>query len=671
MLTADLALGQTASWTAASLPEVLISVLQKRFCDLRVVAEMDTAQLVAEIAQQMQNRSDVTATNCGVHARNTEKHTATIFFSFMDEFLAEAVLRVTVQLVTHLTNPELTPQQLMKLLHQGLDLTVRAGLDQSTQLILTEAERRGIPWFRISRLSRHIQLGQGKRQRRTFETLRSAESPIGRDLSRDKLISLQMLGQLGLPVGRYEAVRDVNAALKAAEKIGYPVVLKPVFGKQGISVYSKLLNAEELRAAYAKVAGQGQFLVQSFFAGDDHRILIVDGKLISAAKRIAACVTGDGIHTIKELVEEANKDPRRAQVFDNVAKPIPFDDETDRMLAHQGHTRDSVPAEGEYVRMRLIANTSNGGMAVDVTHTIHPDNARAAIKAALALELTVAGVGFIVGDITKSWREVGGGICEVNSIVGLRVHMLANADIDVVGPIIETIFPNRNNGRILTAMIAGANGNATAALIVKDILTCAGHDVGLATAKGVSVGDEPLTKGDFAGVAAAHMVMRDPTVTAAVLETSRAGLLESGAYLDRCDVSALLGNDGIQTFGEAAAPLRRMLETANQAVVLNAEDPLCASLAQEFSGSVRTILYAMDGECGALRQHIDNGGDGVFSTAAGVGEIVIVQGKTRTSLIAKTELPSHDISNLLAAVGIALGLGLSHDQIRRGLEAVR
>ncbi len=248
-------------------------------------------------------------------------------------------------------------------------------------------------------------------------------------------------------------------------------------------------------------------------------------------------MTGDGNDTITELVERTNHDPRRAEVFDKIVKTTVLDHETDRALAHQGLARNSVPAAGQYVRLRLIANSRTGCGAEDVTDIIHPDNAAVAIKAAKALELTVAGVDFIVGDVTKSWREVGGGICEVNSVVGLRVHMLANPKRDVTGPIIETIYPNRQNGRIPTAVIAGTGGEAT--LILKNILARAGLVVGLATAECVQIGGENVTSGNHATNDGAAMVLRDPTVTAAVLEISDMELLEAGMYLDHCDVAAL------------------------------------------------------------------------------------------------------------------------------------
>lgn len=678
VLAADLSLGEAASWTAASLAEPLIAILQEKLRDLRVAASMDAAEFAAELAQQMQARSDVTAARCGVYARDPEKRTATIFFSCKDEFLAKTVLAVTAQLVTQLTNPALAPPQLIKLLQQGLYHTAHAGLDQSTQLMLGEAERRNIPWFRINRTTRFIQLGQGARQRRTFETLRSTESPIGRELSRDKVGALQMLKQIGLPVGEFAEVRDMNSALKAAERIGYPVVLKPVIGKQGISVYSKLLNADELRTAYAKVAGKGRFLVQRFFPGEDHRILIVDGKLISAAHRIAASVTGDGKRTIRELVDQYNNDPARHEAFDKMAKPIPFDEETDRMLSHQGLTRDSVPKKGQYVRMRLIANTSNGGMAKDVTHLVHPDNARAAIKAAKAMELRVAGVDFIVGDIAKSWHDVGGGICEVNSIVGLRVHLLANADIDVVGPIIETIYPKRDNGRIPTAMITGTKGKSTTTRMLGRILACAGHTAGVVTTDGVVVGEEEIAKGDLAGSSGASIVLRDPTVSAVALETARGGLIKSGMYLDWCDVAALtnigreqIGMDGIETVEEMAALKRKVLEAARKAVILNADDAHCAAMSEEFTKSIRTILFSLDAKSSVVRQHIRNGGEAIILAG---GSIELQNGAGSEPLLRVSELPSTmngliraNIANAMAAAGLAIGLGVVHEHIRDGL----
>lgn len=677
--TGELALEDAAAWTVSSLPQPLAALLQEKLPDLEIGARDNAAQLVTAIAQQFQLMGDVTPSLFGVHSYDQEKHVAKIFFGAMDPYLAKISLLLAVQLGSALALGQLAAENAAALVGRCVERVLRLAMDQSTRVMIQEVEKRDIPWFRMSALTRHVQLGQGHWQRRIFETLRSAESPIGRDLSRSKLLTFQILHHLQLPVGRFSAIHSVESALKAAGTIGYPIVLKPVYGKQGQSVFANLRNAEELRNALGRVSGQRQFLLQSFFPGDDHRILIVNGKLVAAARRMAAAVTGDGKHTVAELVEEANRDPRRGAGHSKLMNFIKLDEEADRMLQRQRHSRNSIPAQGEHVRLRSISNISSGGTALDVTDIIHPDNVRVAAKAAKALELTVAGVDFMSPDISKSWRETGGGICEVNCVVGLRPHILANPDGDITGPIIETIYPDRSNGRIPTAMITGSKGKSTTTKMLGAMLACAGHTVGVVTTDGVTVGGEEVAIGDLAGYTGASIALRDPTVTAAVLETARGGLVKSGMYLDWCDVAALVSvfpeqveMDGIDTVEQMAALKRKVLDAARDAVVLNADDKFCAAMVPEFALRLRTILFSLDANSAVTRAHLANGGEAVVLNK----ETIEIRTGSQTIQLLKTgEMPSTmngvirvNAANGMAAAALALGLGISTEHIREALK---
>ncbi|MGH8677994.1 MAG: Mur ligase family protein, partial [Burkholderiales bacterium] len=674
----ELALGDAAGWTAAALPESLIQVLHDKLPGFEIDGRAGAAQFIATLAQEIQLIGEVSPPLYGVHAHDPEKTAATIFFAAMDPFLAEMSLAIAVQLISVLARGSTAPDQLSRAFGQSVERVTISALDQSTKAMIVEAERRDIPWFRMSAMTRHVQFGQGHRQRRIFETLRSAESPIGRELSRSKLLTFQVLSQIRLPVGRFSAISSMESALAAAETIGYPIVLKPVYGKKGERVFANLLNAEELRAVLSRVGPASQFLLQSFFPGDDHRILIVDGKLVAATRRNAAGVTGDGKSTIAQLVEEANRDPRRGGGFSKLMTFIVLDEEADRVLQRQSHSRDSVPAAGERVRLRSISNISSGGTAHDVTDIIHPDNVRVAAKAAKALELTVAGVDFISPDISKSWHEVGGGICEVNSVVGLRPHLLAKPEMNVVGPLIETIYPGRQNGRIPTAMITGTKGKSTTTKMLGGILACAGHTVGAVTTDGVTVGGEEVAIGDYAGATGATIVLRDPTVTAAVLETARGGLIKSGMYLDWCDVAALtnvareqIEIDGINTIEQMAALKRKVLDAAKNAVVLNSDDEFCAAMAPEFAQRLRTILFSLNARSPGVRAHLANGGEAVVLNGT---TIEVKKLSQSVPLLDITEMPSTmngviqaNVANGMAAAALALGLGISMEHIREAL----
>jgi len=533
------------------------------------------------------------------------------------------------------------------------------------------------PWGQ--KFSHSSQQCHGYRQRRLWKTSFSDEPVYGRDYAKDKLLTMSTLAQLLLPVGRYAAARDVASATKAAAEIGYPLVLKPVVGGKGDSVFVSLRNEAELKTALmAARINERLFMLQSFFTGNDYRLMIVNGKLAFAIQRTPASVRGDGQRTIAELVEIENRDPVR--VADPVMYPIVLDAETDRILAQQGLARSSVIARERIVRVRGTANIATGGTMFDVTDVVHPDNIHAAVRAAKAIGLVIAGVDFITPDITKSWHEVGGGICEVNTTVGLPSDRIVPGR-DVHERLIRGFYPEGDDGRVPTAMVTGTYGKTTTALMLSSILASAGHTVGCATTESVRIGNEEIALGDFAGVPGASVVLRDATVTAAVLETARGGVIKHGIHLDHCDVAALLnvereqiGMDGVETLDDMAALKRKVLDAARKAVVLNADDPRCLGLAPEFS-SRRTFLFSRDARSSPLRDHCNRGGDALFLDGNRGAEIIAwTLGSNTVELVKMADIPATEngvfwqhASNAMAAAGLALGLGIDIDTIRLGL----
>ena len=358
-------------------------------------------------------------------------------------------------------------------------------------------------------------------------------SALARDYSTNKVLTLETLSQIKLPVGRYAIVRDIAAARKSAQEIGYPVVLKPVDGRKGESVFVDLrTDAELTAAATAARIHERPVHVAEFFPGSDHRLLVVSGKLVAAARKDPASVTGDGHHTIAELVEIENRDARRISGL--VMERIALDERSDGTLARQGFTRGSVVEAGRVVHVNGIANVSAGATAADVMDVIHPDNARAAVRAAKAIGLNICGVDFISPDISKSWHEVGGGICEVNASVGLRPHFQAAPQIDVCDLLLQAMFPQSGDGRIPIAMVTGTTGKTSTSTMLASILGCAGYIVGCATTEGVRIDGELVEQADLSNADGASIVLRDPTVTAAVLEAARGGSTRALCRSLRC-----------------------------------------------------------------------------------------------------------------------------------------
>lgn len=684
VMAMDLGLGASRQWRGTALPPPLAAMLDDRFPGLSdALPSCDAASLTAKLALHIQSMSDHIPQISGVHVEAADPAQATAFFACSDPYLGIVASQLAVGLANILIDKRaLATERLAGVLTEIEKHVATAGLDQTTRAMVATAVRKDIPWFRMTNTSGLIQLGQGHKQQRLRETLRSGESAIALELAANKLLTAMMLGAIGLPTGRVAPVTNVNSAMKAAQQIGYPIVLKPVVGMKGESVFAGLRDAGELRQALATVPYRRHpFLLQSFLPGDDHRLLVVSGRLIAAAQRHPASVAGDGKRDIRRLVEAANKDPRRGRGFAKIMNLIEIDNEVLRVLTRQGLTLESIPAEGATVRLRATANISAGGTALDVTEKVHPDNADAAVKAAKTLGLQVAGVDFLSPDISRSWREVGGGICEVNSVVGLRPHWLGNPERDVTGPILETIYPAGENGRIPTAMITGTKGKSSTALMLSSILTCAGHTVGTATTDGVVVGGSVIGRGDASGVAGAQAVLHDPSTTAAVLETARGALIAWGMYLDSCDVAALLNvgreqieMDGIATLDDMARLKRKVLEAARRAIVLNADDPRSAGMARDFP-LVQKIFFSLSGEIAAERHYVRGQDTAIFVTKTGGREFIVVERDTgQVPLIAVDEVPSsmggivrHNIANAMAAAGLALGLGVSLETIAAGL----
>jgi cyanophycin synthetase len=669
-------------WTTQSLSPAVLSALKEKMPGVfQEPGPIGAPEFVARLAQEIELLADVTPSSCGVASRDAPKCEADVFFSYRDPCLAPRSLSLAVQVTDRLVQSDVGPERLARMLKSCSDMAEATGLERRTREMIEAAVRRNIPWIRPTYLVRHVQLGQGSRQQRFWISLFSPDSSLGRDYARNKLLTLNILEQIRLPVGRVEPVRDAESALLSAKSIGYPLVLKPADGMQGDSVYVDLRDEAELRAALDSANIQTrQYLLQSLFEGDDHRLLVVKGKLVAAARRIPASVLGDGQHSIAELVEMENRNPKRTSRA--TMAPIVLDGESDRILARQGSTRETIPDAGRAVRVKATANISTGGTSINVMDIIHPDNAHAAVRAARAVGLTVAGVDFICPDISKSWHEVGGGICEVNTTVGLRPHFLATPELDICGQIIEAFYPKGDEGRIPTAMVTGTFGKTTTTLMLASILSCAGHTVGSATTESVRIGHEDVAYGDLAGADGASIILRDATVTAAVLETARGGIIKTGMYLDQCDVAALLnvereqiGMDGVETLDDMAAVKRKVLDAARRAVVLNADDHRCLALAPEFTKKVRTFLFSRDAGWPALREHLTHGGDALFlahqeghetiTIASGADAAVLL--RTADILATRDGLFWQHSSNAMAAAALAIGLGIDLDAIREGL----
>ena len=560
----------------------------------------------------------------------------------------------------------------------------RRDLGPSTASLVKAAEARGVPWIRLNDHSL-IQLGHGRYQKRLQATITSETQHIAVELASEKDETNRILGDLGLPVPRQALVYRLRRAVQAAERIGYPVVLKPLNANHGRGVTTDITDETQLEAAYDKAKEHSEgVIVETYLEGLDHRLLVVNGELVAAAKRVPAHVMGDGKHSVSELVDEVNKDPRRGIGHEKVLTRISLDGQAERMLAALGYDADSVPAEGEAVYLQPTANLSTGGTAVDVTDVIHPDNKSMAERAILALGLDVGGVDFITTDITRSYRDVGGGICECNAAPGFRMHVAPSEGEprNVAEPVIDMLFPEGSPSRIPIAAITGTNGKTTTSRMLSHVLKMAGYTVGQTSTDGVYIDGRLTVSGDMTGPTAAQMVLRDPSVDAAVMETARGGLLRSGLGYTSSNVSACLniaadhlGLKGVESLEDLAEVKRVVVEVARDAAVLNADDPHCLQMA-DYCTAEKLCYVTMNRNHPLVREHIKAGGTALVLEHGINGNMITLydeQGHNIPLLWAHL-IPAtlegralHNVQNAMFAAALAYHMGLDLENIRHGL----
>ena len=398
----------------------------------------------------------------------------------------------------------------------------------STASLVEAAKDRDIPWLRLNKYSL-VQFGHGKYQRRIQATITSETKHIAVEISCDKEDTHNLLKDLGLPVPVQEMVYSASRAVRAARRIGYPVVLKPLDANHGRGVSINLMQDSEVEAAFAHAQEHGSsraVLVESFVTGFDHRMLVVNGELVAVAKRVPGHVKGDGKHTIAELVDIVNSDPRRGIGHEKVLTKLEFDKQAKGLLDKAGYDESTVLKADEIFYLRSTANLSTGGTAIDLTDVVHPANRAMAVRAIGAVGLDIGGVDFLTDDISKSYKEIGGAIVEVNAAPGFRMHVAPSEGTprDVSGKVIEMLFPDNAPSRIPLAAITGTNGKTTTSRMLSHILKTAGHKVGTTSTDGVYIDGHLSVKGDMTGPASAHIVLRDPTVDIAVMETARGGI---------------------------------------------------------------------------------------------------------------------------------------------------
>jgi cyanophycin synthetase len=554
------------------------------------------------------------------------------------------------------------------------------GVLPNTLRFIHAAERLGVPWSGVTR--EIFQFGHGARARRLHSSFTDHTNTLAVQVAKQKPVASRLLRSMGVPVPRQRSVRTLDECQAAAGQLGFPLVVKPASRDQGMGVVTNITSLAELESAFTDARRLGAtVLVEKHVDGDDHRLLVVDGRMLVATRRMPGGVTGDGRRTVVELVERVNADPVRVNDKRGLIRLV-VDEEALALLSKQGLSQWDVPDAGRFVRLRYTANISTGGVPEDVTAKVHPDNRFLAERAARIIGLDIAGVDLLIADIGQSWREIGGAICEVNAQPGLRVHWTSGLAWDLNERILAGLL-GEDKGRIPIAAVTGTNGKTTVCQMVHAIWRMAGKVSGLTTTQGVWIGDELVSQDNLSGFPGGRLVLADPTVEAAVIEMPRKGIIKFGFPFDQCSVAALLnvqddhlGLDGIGSLDEMARLKSEVLARANDAVVVNAEDARCVEALGQATAP-RRILFARNGESPALVSHRMAGGEAVFlDEREGVRWVVVAEGARGAPLMPAGDIPAtmngrlpFNESNALCAVALAWAQGVPFDVIRKALEA--
>jgi cyanophycin synthetase len=601
-----------------------------------------------------------------------------VIFRYRDEEAGMEAGKLAVEIVNKLFENRET--EISPIIDRLKEIRENNLLGPSTQAIVSEAKKRGIPKIRLNNES-YVQLGFGIRQRRIQATMIDSTSAVGVEIADDKKRTKELLSRMGVPVPIGYASDTLPEALEAAEKIGYPVAIKPISANHGRGITTNILTPADLETSFLYAKKFGELLVvEKFLPGADYRILVIDGKFAAAARRNPAFIIGDGALTIRQLIEKINLDPKRGFGHEKILTRIKIDYMTERLLSQKHLTLQSIIPKDEKLYIKTTANLSAGGTAIDVTDEVHPMTKTMSERISQIIGLNVIGIDMVTTDHRIPLSDNNGGVIEVNAAPGFRMHMNPSEgkSRDVAGAVVDMLFPPGSNFDIPIVAVTGTNGKTTTARLISHILGLNGKKVGMTSTDGIVIGNNSIIEGDYSGPEGAHIVLMDASVDHAVLEVARGGILRRGLGFEESDVAVItnitrdhLGEGGINTLEDLTRLKGTILETVKPTgyAVLNADDELVLGLNEQTKGQV--ILFSLEHDNPGLRKHH---ADGNIIVTLIDGSLIIQKGPLVSTIAKVNEIPLSfggyalfNVSNTLAAVAAAYALGLNEKQIRAGV----
>jgi cyanophycin synthetase len=611
-----------------------------------------------------------------------------VVFEYVEEQCGRYAGRAAVRLCQALVDIGTYPQEeLQQDLSDLRDLYANASLGPSTETIVKEAEARQIPWTLLSARAM-VQLGYGVHQKRIQATLSSHSNILAVELACDKEGTKTVLRDAGIPVPRGTVIQYFDDLEEAIKDVGgYPIVIKPLDGNHGRGITININTWEEASEAYdlaSQASKTRSVIVERYYIGSDHRVLVINGKIVAVAERVPAHVIGDGHNTIEQLIEITNQDPNRGEGHANVLTKITVDRTALNVLARQGYDLNTVLPSQQIAYLRATANLSTGGIAIDRTDEIHPENIWIMERVAKVIGLDIAGIDVVTPDITKPLREVDGVIVEVNAAPGFRMHVAPSRGLprNVAAPVLDMLFGPQTPSRIPILAVTGTNGKTTTSRLLAHIYRQTGKVVGFTTTDGIYLNDYLIEAGDNTGPLSASMILKDPTVEVAVLETARGGILRSGLAFDRCDIGVVLNVaadhlglgdiDSIEQMAKVKSVIAEVVSPDGYAI-LNADDSLVSAMASKVKGKV--AYFSMQPDNPLIHDHLRRGG---MAAVYENGYLSILEGEWTLRIEEARQIPvtmggmaPFMIANALAACLAAFTQGVDIELIRQGVRTFK
>ncbi|HVX28744.1 MAG TPA: cyanophycin synthetase [Parafilimonas sp.] len=609
-----------------------------------------------------------------------QKGVYNVVFTYVVENAGLYAAKAAVNFIDALKNNQ--PYDLQKDIDALIVINKNEGLGPSTQSIINAAKKRGIPYKRLDANSL-IMLGQGVHQKIIEATMASTTSSVGVDIASDKEATKKLLAQNFIPIPEGSVVSDEKDLKNELAAIGFPLTIKPLNGSQGRGITTNINAENEALVAFNKAKEISKYvIVEKFIKGMDYRFLVINYKVEAVARRTPAMVIGDDHSTIQQLIDKVNSDPNRGDGHEKKLTKIKVDEQTLSILQKKDLTLNSVLPDGEVLFLKDTANLSTGGVARDVTSSVHPNNIFFAERIARLMNLDICGIDIIAQDITQPITQKTGAVIEVNAGPGFRMHLspTQGEPRNVGEAVIKMLYPNGTPSRIPIVAVTGTNGKTTTTRLIAHIAKNAGKNVGYTTTDGIYIHDQQVYSGDCSGPVSAEVVLRDPMVDYAVLETARGGILRAGLAFDKCNISVItnitedhLGLNGIHTI-EDLAKVKSVVARATADdgfAILNADDDIVYAIKDELDCNV--ALFSLDENNERIKKHCENG---CWAAIIEKGYFTICKGEWRTRIARVNEVPltmqgraGCMIKNILPSILAASISDFDTKTIRRALQS--